>query len=63
MDQTKIKDIFTRIKRKKWTWARHAMQRTDNRWTARVTEWQPRDGKGTADRELDGEMRQDILQE
>ena len=44
-EQTKVEDILTTIKRKKWTWARHIMRRTDNRWTIRVTEWQPRDGK------------------
>ncbi len=26
----------------KWAWAGHVMRRTDNRWTAKVTEWQPR---------------------
>ena len=38
-------DILTTIKRKKWTWAGHVMHRNDNRWTVRLTEWQPRDGK------------------
>ena len=32
-------------KEKKWAWAGHVMRRTDHRWTVKVTEWQPRDGK------------------
>ncbi len=27
------------IRKKKWTWEGHIMHRTDNRWTAEVTEW------------------------
>ena len=34
------------MKRKEWTWATHVMRRRDNIWAVRVTEWQPRDGKG-----------------
>lgn len=37
------------------------MCRTDNRRTVRVTEWEPRDGKGKQDRELDEEMRSKFL--
>ncbi len=33
------------IKNKKWTWAGYVMRRRDNRWTTRVTEWQPRNGR------------------
>ncbi len=43
--QTKIKDILMTIKNKKWTWAGHVMRRHDNRWTTKVTEWQPRNGR------------------
>ena len=44
-EQTKLEDILTIIKRRKWSWAGHVMRRTDNRWTTRITEWQPREGR------------------
>ncbi len=44
-EQTKVKDILIAIKNKKWTWAGHVMRRHYNRWTTRVTEWQPRNGR------------------
>ncbi len=44
-EQTKVEDIPMTIKNKKSTWAGHVMRRRDNRWTTRVTEWQPRIGR------------------
>ena len=44
-EQTKVEDILTTVKKKKWTWAGHIMRRTDNRWAIRITEWVPRDCK------------------
>ncbi len=44
-EQTKVEDILARIKMRKWSWAGHIMCRTDNRWTKRVIEWQPRNCK------------------
>ncbi len=44
-EQTKVGDTLTTIKMRKWSWAGHVMRRTDNRWTKRVTEWQPRNCK------------------
>ncbi len=44
-EQTKVEDILMVIKKKKWTWARHVMRKRDNRWTTRVTEWQPKNGR------------------
>ncbi len=41
-EQKKVEDILMALKNKKWTWAGHVMRRRDNRWTTRVTEWQPR---------------------
>ncbi len=41
-EETKVEDILVTIKNKKWTWAGYVMGRRDNRWTTRVTEWQPR---------------------
>ncbi len=45
MEQTKVEDIQVTIKNKKWTWAGQVMGRCDNRWTTRVTEWQPWNGR------------------
>ncbi len=50
-EQTKVKDILMTIKKKKWSWAGHIMHRTDNRWTKRVTEWQPRNSKRSQGRQ------------
>jgi hypothetical protein len=43
--KTKVKDILEKIKEAKWRWAGHVARRQDNRWTKRITEWQPRTGK------------------
>ena len=43
--QTQVKDIILKIKEAKWRWAGHLMRKDDNRWTKRMTEWQPRCGK------------------
>ncbi len=45
MEQTKDEGIVVTIKNKKWTWAGYVIRRRDNRWTTRVTEWQPRKGR------------------
>ncbi len=50
-EQTKVEYILMTIKNKKWTWAGHVMRRRDNRWTARVIEWQPRNGRKNQGRE------------
>ncbi len=44
-EQMQVEDILMTIKNKKWTWAKYVMRRRDNRWTTRVTEWQPRNGR------------------
>ncbi len=44
-EQTKVEDILMTIKNKKWTWAGYVMRKLDNRWTMRVTEWQPRNAR------------------
>ena len=43
--KTRVKDIIEKIKESKWKWAGHLSRTTDNRWTKRLTEWQPRTGK------------------
>ena len=50
-EQTGIADILFDIKRTKWSWAGHVMRRMDNRWTIRVTEWIPREGKHSRGRQ------------
>ena len=55
--QTQVKDIMVKIKEAKWRCTGHLMRRDDNRWTRRVTEWQPRNGKRTReDRNVGGVM-------
>jgi len=41
-EQTKIRDILEVINKAKWTWAGHVTRRKDNRWTTKLTTWQPR---------------------
>ncbi len=53
-EHTKVEDILMTIKNKKWTWTGHVMRRRDNRWTTRVTEWQPRNGRRNQKVENDG---------
>ena len=43
--KTKVKDILEKIKEAKWRWAGHVARMQDNKWTKRVTDWQPRSGK------------------
>ena len=43
--KTKVKDIIDKIRESKWRWAGHVARYHDNRWTYRLTEWQPREGK------------------
>ncbi len=38
-------DIRGKIKEAKWRWAGHVSRIHDDRWTYRLTEWQPRNGK------------------
>ena len=40
-----LNDILQKVKKAKWRWAGHVARREDNRWTKRITEWQPRKGK------------------
>ena len=43
--KTKVQDIMEKIKTSKWKWAGHLIRSQDDRWTKRLTEWQPRVGK------------------
>ena len=44
-EQTKVKDIMKVIKQRKWKWAGHVSRRRDGRWSTKITEWTPLDGK------------------
>ena len=49
--QSQVKDRMVKIEEAQWSCAGHVMRRDDNRWTKRVTEWQPRNGKRTRGRQ------------
>lgn len=49
--KTKICDILSRIKKLKWQWAGHICRMENSRWTKRVTEWIPREGKRSKGRQ------------
>ena len=42
---TKITDVMERAKNLKWSWAGHLARCRDDRWSRRITEWIPLDGK------------------
>ncbi|KAK3803056.1 hypothetical protein RRG08_027978 [Elysia crispata] len=58
--RTQVKDIVDFITKQKWKWAGHAARYQDNRWTLRVTEWQPRHGKRSRGRQV-RRWRDDIV--
>ena len=43
--KTGVTDIMEKVRQSKWRWAGHVARFQDNRWTYRLTEWQPREGK------------------
>ena len=43
--RAKLDDWVTEQRRRLFRWAGHAARRTDNRWSTRVLDWQPTDGK------------------
>ncbi|GFS25595.1 endonuclease-reverse transcriptase [Elysia marginata] len=50
-NKTQVSDIAQYIAKQKWKWAGHVARIQDNRWTLRVTEWQPRNGKRSRGRQ------------
>ena len=44
-NKSNIQDILETIHKRKWTWAGHVSRMTDDRWTVRLTDWRPMDGK------------------
>ena len=56
-EKTKVKDILVAIKEQKWRWAGHVARREDNRWSKRLTDWTPREGKKGGNQMEDGGMK------
>lgn len=42
---TKLTDVLTRVDQQKWRWTGHMMRDKLGKWSRKVTEWYPRDGK------------------
>ena len=59
--KTNIKDIVKFAAKQKWKWAGHVARLNDNRWTKRITDWQPRYGKRSRGRQVK-RWRDDIVQ-
>ncbi|GFN90689.1 endonuclease-reverse transcriptase [Plakobranchus ocellatus] len=58
--RTQLQDIVDFVAKQKWKWAGHVARLKDNRWTLRVTEWQPRNGKRSRGRQA-RRWRDDIV--
>ena len=50
--KTNIKDVVKFAAKQKWKWAGHVARLNDNRWTKRITDWQPRYGKRSRGRQV-----------
>ena len=59
--KTNIKDVVKFAAKQKWKWAGHVARLNDNRWTKRITDWQPRYGKRSRGRQMK-RWRDDIVQ-
>ena len=59
--KTNIKDVVKFAAKQKWKWAGHVARLNDNRWTKRITDWQPRYGKRSRGRQAK-RWRDDIVQ-
>ena len=53
--KTNIKDVVKFAAKQKWKWAGHVARLNDNRWTKRITDWQPIIKDHEVDRRRDGE--------
>ena len=56
-----IKDVVKFAAKQKWKWAGHVARLNDNRWTKRITDWQPRYRKRSRGRQVK-RWRDDIVQ-
>ncbi|GFO50048.1 endonuclease-reverse transcriptase [Plakobranchus ocellatus] len=59
-DRVKCSEIVHFVAKQKWKWAGHVARLKDSRWTLRVTEWQPRNGKRSRGRQA-RRWRDDIV--
>ena len=59
--KTNIKDVVKFAAKQKWKWAGHVARLNDNRWTKRITDWQPKYGKRSRGRQAK-RWRDDIVQ-
>ena len=59
--RTRVQDIVHFVLKQKWKWAGHVARLDDNRWTQRVTEWQPREGRRSRGRQRK-RWRDDLVQ-
>lgn len=59
-ERTNVVDIVKYVAKQKWKWAGHVARLQDNRWTQRITEWQPRNGKRSRGRQTQ-RWRDDIV--
>ena len=57
-EKTKVNDMLLAIKEQTWRCSGHLARREDNRWTKRLTDWTPREGK--RDRRPDRRWRDEI---
>ena len=60
--RTGVQDIVQFVLKQKWKWAGHVARLSDNRWTQRVTEWQPREGRRARGRQR-RRWRDDLVQQ
>ena len=44
-EKRKVIDIISKLRKIKWSWARHITRLKYDRWTSRVTTWRPYDNK------------------
>ena len=51
-EKTGVMDVIEQVKRRKWKWAGHVARMSDDRWTIRISEWYPREGKRNRGRQL-----------
>ncbi|GFS02008.1 endonuclease-reverse transcriptase [Elysia marginata] len=59
--RTGVQDVVQFALKQKWKWAGHVDRFDDNRWTQRVTEWQPREGRRARGRQR-RRWRDDLVQ-
>ena len=45
-EKINVTDVIEQVRRRKWTWAGHVSRIRDNRWTLRITTWEPHERKG-----------------